>query len=518
MRSFVSRPVFLLVVAAFAAIAGPVGAEPVAAEGSDTAPLDDDPPRSDEGAVDAADDDVDDDAAPRSSPVLDALGSVLGLSDLRQVDAWLAAQEGYRVRAMIHPRQRGIDHDLRFLLDGGFSAAEGRLEGSGSMALFVDLDGTDNEPGLRSVHDPRGRFDLLVQDLALTYRGAPWLKRLSVGRLTVLEGWPLIIDGVAATFTPLQAIGGLSLLGLQRSELFFNAGRTVHFYDLDTGLFEDWSAQAGGALTLGRWARAEVDYRALVEDSTAFGIDHDYGTSVTLTGGPYVRARAYARGLNLALSRLGASALWTVPQIGLDGALRVDAQTIPLGTVHERLDPFYAMLGTSEPFVRWHLELGESFVAPWLSAGVRVGSSGRWRLQGADTAFNRSYGRGFVLAQLADPVIKGPFVTASLEYLWAETFTEDSAFAVGGALGYRHRRWVAELGSDYQRYKYTYFKAANELADVRTLYTRVRLPLVGPIGLAFDYRVEIFDRVIHTASLNLVQNVDAHSRWTGELP
>ena len=476
---------------------------PSNARGAPTDPVDDSrvpAPQSDPALS------VDDSRAPLTTRVLDALADG---------EVWVSGTEGYRLRRLTDTFGTVNDNDLRIFIDGGASAWDARLTLAGSFALFVDLDGRDRDLRLRSVHDPTGRIDLLVNDLSATYGDERFVPRFSVGRITVLEGFPLLLDGAAMNLVPLGHLARGRLWGLERSELFFSAGRTQHFYDVDPSLFEDWVAQGGIKLKILRGLSLEADYRLLVEDSAARGVDHDYGASARWRLGPWFLGRLYARGLNLGLQKIGGHGLIQLAPIGLDASVRVDAQTLTLGEVHERANPYYAILGTSRPNVRWNINVGERWRFAYLTAGARAGTAGRLRLDGPDDQYNRTWMRHWVAAELTDVLMRGLYLTTTLELSFAQKFTDDGLVALGGVIGYRRRRWSVEAGTDFQRYKYTYYEDVDEIADVRTVWAGMRVPIVGPLTFRVDYRVEIYDRIAHTFNVAIAENFDTFDlmRW-----
>src|SRR5688572_6836732 len=128
----------------------------------------------------------------------------------------------------------GADHDARLLLDAGARGFAGQLGLDLSGALFWDIDGP-SAVGLSSVHDARAPIDPFIDTLELHATLDGWLQRASAGRFTVNEGAPITLDGGALLLSPFSN-RHLSL------HVFASAGRTVHFFEVDDDLFEDWAA------------------------------------------------------------------------------------------------------------------------------------------------------------------------------------------------------------------------------------------------------------------------------------
>jgi hypothetical protein len=413
------------------------------------------------------------------------------------VEAWVGVSEGYRARLV--PGANLADHDARLTVDGGGRADDGRLALDLSAALFYDIDG--ESPTLASVHDARGPVDLLVDTFELQANSLPWLTRASVGRLTVLQGWPITLDGVATAIAPMQN-------ETLTWTLFASAGRTVHFFDIDDDLFERFVGAVATDVVLIDSIKLELDYRGLLEETGRGALQHSYGASYTQRFDDIAWGQVYARGIDGQASHTGGRGhLGYEPwRIGLDAS--VLAQTTTLGEVFEGQNPFFAVLGESAPFVH---AMADAFVRSNVGladVGAHVGAAGRHVLVGAQRPFNRDSARMYGALDLADIVVKGPFVGAILSYDFATAPTQDSVLAVGGSAGYGHE-WVrAWVGTSWDRTKYRYYRDVEEMLDVRTVSANIDITARRWARLRGSYTLELADRSVHTAQLVLSHDME----------
>jgi hypothetical protein len=425
-----------------------------------------------------------------------------GMTD---VGAWLVATEGYRVRGAVLGDEIYTDQDARFFLDAGVSSFSGRLQAHVSMLLFVDTDGDATDGGLYSVRDQGGPIQLLPQTLEARYGDDTWLRRLSVGRFVVLEGWPMTLDGAALTVAPLGHMGDGALFGLAASDVFVSAGRTVHFYEVDDTAFEDWSASVGTNLRLMRFANLQLDYRALVEDIAGGGLDHTYGARLTLRATEHGTVDMFARGLNAGIARAGIGTQLFLPW-NIAAVVRLDGQPTKLDVAHEQMNPYLAVLGPSMPWARATVEVSKSEELPFGTIALRGGWNHRARLVGADRPFNRSYGRAYLGVDVTDLFFDGIFVGTRGEYHYLTNVADDGVLAAGGMLGYQNRFVRFDAGTDYQRYKIVYYRDVDELVDVQSFYAGASVRLFDMFAVRADYQIEMFDRVVHTANVSLVED------------
>jgi hypothetical protein len=420
---------------------------------------------------------------------------------------WLVGRETLRLRGAVGPTGTPTDEDVQLFIDGGARAFGERASLELQGALFTDLDG-DSGSELASVRDTESGAMLQVYALEGRWSDSGWLRRAQVGRIGVDVGWPAIVDGAALTVAPLGHLPRNALLGLAGFTVFAFGGRTVHFYELDDDLFEDWLASAGVTVPLVDHFKLQLDYRTAFEDAAPEGIDHSYGGTLLARWSNSVLARVYARGLNAGAERVGArlhagALAWGV---GLDAS--VDSQLMQLDEVSEGGNAFFATLGASEPHTRASAELWTRQDTAIANIGARMGVFQRLQHAGEDGPFNRTFGRMYVGADASDLFVPGLFVDVVAEYHYARTFTEDALVTLGGGIGW-DKRWLrAELGTSYQQFKYTYYRDADELADVRTLFASLRVRPARALRVDGSYTLEMYDRTVHTLLVSFTQDVE----------
>ena len=148
------------------------------------------------------------------------------------------------------------DHDLRLYLDGYLSESTGQFAAELSMGAWVDLDGAprngeasslssiDDYEAPEAWHDP---FDIYA--LYAEYRSDSLFDLARGGRQTAEYGWPITFDGAMVRLSPLKPYLDIAFFG----------GRTVHFFKLDDGLFEDWLGSAVSVIRPVPSLRIELD-------------------------------------------------------------------------------------------------------------------------------------------------------------------------------------------------------------------------------------------------------------------
>jgi hypothetical protein len=437
-----------------------------------------------------------------------------GASSGWSADLWLTQEYRYRTAGSAEATSASplgvsaaenpiADQDLRLTLDGSVVGLRERLAGTVSAAFWFDLDG----------HVPRGEPDLfgdsqgLAQPLTVVYAlTAEWrrsrpLERLAIGRQQALHGLPVTFDG-----------GALDLRFWERRlSLFGFGGRTVHFFEAQTGFFENWLAGGGAGLRLGERLQLEVDSRYLHELILGTGGDpgpqvntNSYG--VTLMGRwDELQGKLFARGMNRDFSHLGGVFHLQVPHaaLGVDGQATV--QLIPLGEIAESEAPYYSMLGNSLPHLRARLEAWKDFrVGAKGSLAVAVGTRLRQLLHDQPTRFNRNMSALYLRGDLNDLGRKGVFASLAAEWnLPTQAGDSTNFITVGGAAGYMARKGRAEAGTYYQRFKINYYRDVEELQDARTVYAMAAYRVFPQVEIRGRYVLEIVDRAVHAAYLTL---------------
>lgn len=395
------------------------------------------------------------------------------------------------------------DQDLRLTLDGTVVGLQEHLVGTASVALWFDLDG----------HVPQGQADLfgdaqgLAQPLAVVYAlTAEWrrsqpLDRLIIGRQQSTHGLPVTFDG-----------GALDLRFLERRlSLFAFGGRTVHFFETEPGLLENWLVSAGAGWRLSQTLQVEVDSRYLHEMIIGSGgvLDervktNSYGATLKARWDA-LQGKLFARGINHSFSHVGGMFHLQVPRatLGVDG--QATAQLVTLGDIAESESPFYSLLGNSLPHVRARLEAWKEFhVGEKAAFAVAVGTRLRQLLYDQPTAFNRNMNALYVRGDLNDIGWKGAFASVTADWnLPTQSTDSTSFFSLGGTAGYAHREVKGEVGTYFQRFKINYYRAAEELTDARTVYAMASYRVLSQLEIRGRYVLEIVDRAIHSAYLTL---------------
>jgi hypothetical protein len=455
-------------------------------------------------------------AAPVDTPSPVAVSAAV--DEATSIDGWATVSQGYRLRTDGH----AFDQDAGFFFDGGATTGAGRIGLDVSGALFYDVDGSTPAPhsaaAFPAAYDAVGPVTLLVDTLELRAVRAPWLPRLSVGRLTVDDGNPTTLDGAAVHVTPLLAIDTAWSLSA-------SAGRTVHFFTYDETAREEWTAAIGGDAVYARQAKLALDLRAFAAESDSNGYRTSWGAAYDQRiADDLVLARAWMRGVDHELALFGARVHAAWPVLGADSqpslSIGVDAQgidqTATLGEVSEGDNPFFAVLGPSEPNARGFVDAWTRINPGFVDAGLHVGAAGRAVLRGAPGPFNRNFARVYASIDAADIALAGPFVSIITSYDAAVPRSDDARYAgvdpavlaVGGSAGYAGDVIRASVGTSWDRTRYTYYRDVDELVDVRTVFASIELRPFGFFRVNAAYSAELADRVVHTVTVNVIEIVD----------
>jgi hypothetical protein len=436
---------------------------------------------------------------------------------------WFHANEEYRGRTAVGQRDDapagdllGVnspddsDNDLRLLLQGGYGSPGGSFSANFSGGLWWDLDGATERGDLATFGSMRDEHDLTLNvyslwgqyDAAGTAAGKA-LRYVKAGRQTTALGLPVTFDGLHAQFK-----GGAPNL-----EFFVLGGRTAHFYELDDELFEDWIASVGGIWRILPELQLTLDYRfqleANQETSDDAVMDNSYGLEARYRVSPYLAFSAYGRGLDDTFSHVGAAGRIASQEakIGLD--LRIDSQTVKLTEVTQGLDPYFAILGPSLPYVRWSADAWKEIPTKVGLFGVHGGWQGKVIVEGEDQAFNRNFGKLYVMGTVQDLMVAGLYANFITELHFAGLSPTDAvnegSVAVGGAAGWKNRVVRAEGGSFFSRYKYRYYVDLEEAANVRTVYAETSVKIQDWLSARLRYEFERFDWDIHTVVLSFSQ-------------
>ncbi len=399
------------------------------------------------------------------------------------------------------------DHDLRLFLSGYLWEDSDHFAADISMGLWEDLNGVPSpgEPAANTTMDdyasPKGwREPYDVYSLHAEYRTRGIFALARGGRQTAEHGRPVTFDGVTVRLRALDPY----------LDIFFYGGRSVHFFELNSDLFEDWLASTGLVVRPSESLRIEVDYRFTKEDTTISEdvMDHSYGLTAWYRFSEWAKLKGHLRGLNDVVSHAGGGPWfeWTELELGVEAG--ADAQIVTLGEINERDNPYFTVLGESLPHVLVHCDVWKDFTTDVGIYSIHGGWNGRLLTENEQTAFNRDYGRAYLWFQATDIGISGPFANLIVEYHYTHTSAElnlDSLFSVGGSAGYEWNQLKGEIGSYYYRYKYNYYMDVRELQNVRNYFTEIRYDPLKWLSIRLRYEYDQWDRDVHTLTLKLAQ-------------
>jgi hypothetical protein len=422
---------------------------------------------------------------------------------LRLADAPLAGSLGLLGSAPAGDQRP--DQDLRLLVDGDLASPDDRFRASFSGAMWIDLDGTPpvGSPDLFASQQDYRQPWWNIYTLSAEWRPNPIVELARFGRQTSQHGIPVTFDGPALQVRPVGPAFSLFAFG----------GRTVHFYETEPGLFENWIGSAGATLRATEHVRFEVDWRMLKETiPTASGdsarvTNQSVGLRATARFDELV-GNLFARAIDGQVSHLGGafSLEPTSLGFGLDG--RVHAQLVTLGEVAQSENPMYAILGPSRPHVRANIEAWrEVGIGQASRLAVYGGARLRHLVQGEESRFNRNTGAFYFRGQVNDWLTKGLYLSGTTELNYRPWSLLHSWFwTVGASAGFADQKLKAEVGTYYQQFKILYYRVADELQDVRTVYWMLGYRFVPWLDVRARYELEILDRNIHSAFLTLRQD------------
>lgn len=453
---------------------------------------------------------------------------------------WFRAIEEYRGRfavgsGAVDPGVEGVDaneytredesdHDLRLYVGAGIRDRQDRFSGNLALGLWWDVDGLPEEGAFTTLGSLRDGeaispevYSLYGEYHANFASGGKSLVRLArVGRQTSEVGLPATFDGASLRLRPIAP----------HLDVFAFGGRTVHFFEEDAGLFEDWIASAGAEIRPVRSLRLVLDYRLEMQDQTTAAsteddddeggvsrksvTDHGYGLAAWYKPASWARLKLSGRGLTDQFSHVGGAGrlFWEALSMGVD--FKVDAQLVTLNEVNELLNPYFAILGKSLPNTRWKADIYKDFLTSAGDYALHLGWAGRAVLEGEEGPFNRNFGTLYFLASATDIGIKGPFVSVLAEAHFTGMTPEfdgsEGFLTVGGSAGYEDKGLKAEAGTYYQRYKYQYYRQAEEISDVRTIFGSVGIKLTDWLKAQVRYEYDQFDWDVHSVYFSLTQS------------
>jgi hypothetical protein len=379
----------------------------------------------------------------------------------------------------------------------------GHLQGQISAAFWYDLDGyrPAGQPDLFGQISDYQQPLLVVYALSAEWRRSLPLEYLRLGRQTSEHGLPISFDGGSL---------GLRLWERQLS-LFGYGGRTVHFFETQPGLFENWVLCAGAGYRPNESLRLELDSRfehdsLLTQDARerVWIFAHSYGLTLS-TRFEENWAKLFVRGLNRSASHAGGALHLFFPSLTAGIDAQASAQLRTLGEVSENENPFYTLLGPSLPNLRARLEVWKEFgLGEFTTLDLRAGWRVRQLLRGTESPFNRNSGGVYFQTEVNNLGVKGLFATGILEWIYIPwSLTNSSFLTLGGSAGYTVRRVKVEAGTYYQRWKINYYRDVEELQNARTVFGTVAVRPVRWLEVRARYTAEIVDRTIQSVFLSL---------------
>jgi hypothetical protein len=402
--------------------------------------------------------------------------------------------------------QRSVDQDARFLVDAQVTGPEEHFRSLLSAALYWDLDGAA-QPGAPSFvaeqTDPN-RVWWAIYNLSVEWANSGKLDYLRAGRQTSEHGLPITFDGMAIEGRPFA----------RQMSLFAFGGQTVHFFETQPGLLENWVVSAGTAVRPDPTLHFEADWRMLgeavnsQEKEPVRVLNHSYGLTAAKRFDS-VSSKVFVRGLDDQLSHLGTVLVVAFPSARMGFDLRGTGQLATLGEVAESENPFYSMLGPSLPNVRYRIEAWKDFgLGKETTLGFHLGWRGRQLVGYAERPFNHNMGGLYLQTQFDDLGTKGLFLSGVAEWTFHPgQGWNDSFLVLGGSTGYSGGSVRTELGTYYQQYKVRYYQVVDELQDTRTVYGMLAYRLLPELEVRARYEFELLDRYVQTLTVGLRQNL-----------
>lgn len=450
---------------------------------------------------------------------------------------WFNALEEYRMRIATDPAAPALspieqaskqaegqgDHDVRLFFDGSLNDGTDALSAHLAFNMWADADTTtpdgDDMSGLGTMYDGASAplwFD--VYSLYGKYATGGALKSLKVGRQSTNYGRMATFDGLSVDIAAVDKM----------LDFFVFGGRTVHFFQTDADLFENYLGSVGTTIRPSKTVKVELDYRFLMEKITTKSaltkadteflndgdpvIQHAYGTKIWYRPVDWFSAKLKFHGVTDKITNIGLLTDFNFSRIGFGVTAKVDAQPSTLKELNETDDLYTAILGESLAHMKANLQVWKTFETGVGNFGLHAGWKERVLLQDAveGSAFNHNLGIFFALVQASDIGTKGPFASLLFEQYLNHTNTEffdAGVFTVGGSIGWEADSAKGEIGSFYQQYKYDYFMDVQEKTDVRTIYASAQYEPLDWLGVRARYEFEQFDRDVHTFTFTLTQNL-----------
>lgn len=420
-------------------------------------------------------------------------------------ELYFVSTEQARLRAALSPDETDID--ARVFINAGAEESSGRFSLNTALGIWADLDtvpAKDQATSLREIHDSQNSALWLdVYSLQAQYKGQGLLRSARLGRVVVDHGLPRNIDGGEVELQVLSHWLGLYAYG----------GRSVHFFEAEAGMFEDWVGAVGLRSRPLRDLLLEVETELQREDTTEEkGLTElGYSAQVWYRLDRWLDARAYLRGIDDKLSHTGGALRLRWPQMGLGAELRLRSQLIELNALSESEDPYFAILGKAEPFVRTRLDAWKSLTTSFGEYALHFGLEARQLIKAEATHFNRNFAYAYSALSAQDIVVKGPYARIAVERqavsddFAASNLSGHGFWTMSGQVGYAKGALAAELGSRFDAYKYTYYHSVDEQQNVQSYFASLNYKFNDKYSLRGRYLYEHFAWDVHSFTLSFVQ-------------
>jgi hypothetical protein len=413
------------------------------------------------------------------------------------------ALEEWRLRtATPETDQRG-----RVTLNASAHHASDRLDLIGAADLWFFPGGPP--PGTILPASTLGGRDPGIDVLALSvsWRPGAVFRELRAGR----QETPI---GPNGTFDGLTLRGGPAGVPL---DLYAYGGRSVYFFSILPDDAQRWLAGAGATWRPLPQLRLDLDWRLDRADlppserpGSANGpvTEQGYGAAATWRPSEALRIRVAARGLDDSVALLSGAVSARLP-LALDLQAFGAVQPVALHDVGEANGVYWATLGVSQPYARASLDLSRLWELGRVEVEAHLGWRLRRLLEGTETPFNRNLGGAWLLLVARDPGGTGLFATASLERIGSSASLDaEGLWAAGGTLGWAGGSLWTEVGSNYQRYRYTYYASAEEQVGVRSFHAEARWSPWKPLAFRVLYLVDRADRTYQSLTLGAAQSFE----------
>ena len=436
----------------------------------------------------------------------EASGQQVSVTTEKDYELSFFSEEQARLRAALAPQDES-DIDARLFINAELGERSGRFKLNTSLGLWADLDtvpASDKPSALREIHDGRkSPLWLDVYSLQAIYTGQGLLHSARLGRIVVDHGLPRSIDGGELQLELLPRWLGLHAYG----------GQSVHFFEVEPGLFEDWIAALGLHSQPLRNMRVEIEAELqrenTLEENNLYELG--YGAKLWYRLPGWLDARGYLRGIDDRLSHAGGALRLRWPQLGLSAELRLRSQLIKLKALTESEDPYFSILGEAEPFVRARFDSAKTVTTNFGDYAIHFGLEARQLIKARSSNFNRNFAYAYTALSAQDIVVSGPWARLALERQAISTdfagsnLSGHGFWTVSGSLGYTRAALRAELGSRYDAYKYTYYHSVDEQQNVQSYFANFGYRFSKKYSLRVRYLYEHFAWDVHSFTLSFVQ-------------